>query len=53
MFQQDASKASPPSFEDPLETGRQLAREISVPLLVDLEKLTESDMTPPDDEDEL
>ena len=53
MFQQDASTASPPSFEDPLETGRQLAREISVPLLADLEKLTESDMTPPDGEDEL
>jgi len=52
MFQQDASSASRPSFEDPLETGRQLATEIAAPLLVDLEKLTADDETPPDDEDE-
>ena len=52
IFQQDASAASPSSFEDPLETGRQLATEIAAPLLVELEKLDEDDETPPDDEDE-
>jgi MscS family membrane protein len=52
IFQQDASAASPPSFEDPLETGRQLATEIAAPLLVELEKLNEDDETLPDDEDE-
>jgi len=52
MFQQDATAASPPSDEDPLETGRQLAAEIAAPLLVELEKLGGDDETPPDDEDE-
>jgi hypothetical protein len=51
MFQQDATAASPPSYEDPLETGRQLAAEIAAPLLVELEKLDGDDETPPDDED--
>ena len=51
MFQQDASAASPRPFEDPLETGRQLAAEIAAPLLVELEKLGGDDETPPDGDD--
>ncbi len=52
MFQQEASSASPPALVDPLATGRQIAEEIAAPLLLDLKKASESNLTPPDDEDD-
>ena len=52
MFQQEASSASRPALADPLATGRQIAEEIAAPLLLDLKKASESNLTPPDDEDD-
>ena len=52
MFQQDASSADPPALTDPLATGRQIAEEIATPLLLDLKTVSESNLTPPDDEDD-
>ncbi len=52
MFQQDASSAGPPALADPLATGRQIAEEIAAPLLLDLKTASESNLAPPDDEDD-
>ena len=52
MFQQEASSTGPPALADPLATGRRFAEEIAAPLLLDLKAASQSNMAPPDDEDD-